>query len=53
MPDDSSQPKPEPPRPAGIPKPPSEADLAEVSKDQALITDEWAGDPPQEAPKDG
>lgn len=52
MPDDSPKPQSEPPHPAGVPKPPSEADLAEVSKDQALITDEWAG-PPQDAPKGG
>ena len=25
-----------------IPKPPSQADLDQVSQDQALITDEWA-----------
>jgi hypothetical protein len=54
MPDQPSQPKPEVPRPAGVPKPPSEADLAQVGKDQALITDEWAaGEPSQDAPEDG
>lgn len=30
-----------------IPKPPSQADIDQVSQDQALITDEWAdGDEP-------
>ncbi len=33
-----------------IPKPPSPADLDEVSQDQALITDEWADDASQEQP---
>jgi hypothetical protein len=50
MPDDSTQPDPETPRPPGVPKPPSEAELAEISKDQALITDEWAGEEPKGKP---
>jgi hypothetical protein len=29
-----------------IPKPPPPEELDEVSKDQALITDEWTGDNP-------
>ena len=38
-----------------IPKPPSKEDVDEVSKDQALITDEWAdadapGQPPGSTP---
>ncbi len=41
MPDDPELPKPELPRPPGVAKPPPEADIAEVSKDQALIADEW------------
>lgn len=28
--------------PPGVPKGPSKADLDQISKDQALITDEWA-----------
>ena len=31
--------------PPGVPKPPSKADLDQISKDQALITDEWAPAP--------
>ncbi len=46
MPDDKP-PKPNAPRPAGVPKPPPEADLAEVSRDQALIADEWGDEPPK------
>ena len=46
MPDDQPPPKPEAPRPAGVPKPPSEADIAQVSEDQALIADEWGDEPP-------
>ena len=29
-----------------IPRPPSQAELDAVSEAQALITDEWAGEPP-------
>jgi len=38
-----------------IPKPPTPDDLDEVSRDQALITDEWVGeDPPdKQGPKTG
>ena len=46
MPDDQPLPKSEAPRPAGVPKPPSEADVAQVSEDQALIADEWGDEPP-------
>ncbi len=31
--------------PPGVPKPPSKAELDQISKDQALITDEWAPAP--------
>ena len=31
--------------PPGVPKGPSKADLDQISKDQALITDEWAPAP--------
>ena len=44
---------PEDPKPEQgyIPKPPSKADLDEVSRDQALITDEWAdAEPPAADP---
>ncbi len=41
---------PDAPRPAGVPKPPSEADIAEVSRDQALIADEWGDEPPGKSP---
>jgi len=40
--------------PPGVPKPPSKADLDQISKDQALITDEWAPAPapsPSPSPK--
>ena len=50
MPDDKPRPKPEAPRPAGVPKPPSEVDTAEVSRDQALIADEWGDEPPGKSP---
>lgn len=44
-PDDS------PPKPPAIPNPPSKAELDQLSKDQALITDEWAPDDlPEPAP---
>lgn len=32
--------------PPGVPPPPSKADIDAISKDQALITDEWAPNPP-------
>lgn len=32
-----------------IPKPPSQADLDQVSQEQALITDEWAEPAPEDA----
>ena len=35
-------PKPGSELPPGVPKPPSKADLDQISGDQALITDEWA-----------
>ncbi len=31
--------------PPGVPKPPSKADLDQISRDQALITDKWAPAP--------
>lgn len=36
--------------PPGVPKPPSKAELDQVSKDQALITDEWAPAPAPSKP---
>ena len=45
------------PKPGYIPKPPSQADIDQVSQDQALITDEWAEDdtakPPSAVPPPG
>lgn len=38
------------PKTGYIPKPPSQADLDQVSQDQALITDEWAGERKPGAP---
>ena len=32
--------------PPGVPRPPSQADIDQVSEDQALIADEWAPAPP-------
>ena len=46
MPDDPPPPKPEVPRPADVPKPPTAADIAQVSQDQSLIADEWGDEPP-------
>ncbi len=35
-----------------VPKPPSAAELDEISRDQALITDEWGGEgPPGSSPE--
>ena len=50
MQDDPELPKPELPRPPGVAKPPPEADIAEISKDQALIADEWGDVPPPKRP---
>jgi hypothetical protein len=36
---------------ARIPRPPSARELDEVSEAQALITDEWTGEPPGKSPK--
>ena len=41
---------PPPPAPPRIPRPPSQADLDQVSEAQGLIADEWAEAPPPEAP---
>lgn len=35
-----------------IPKPPSKEELDQVSRDQALITDEWVPQPPPQRPGD-
>ena len=35
--------------PPGVPRPPSKADIDQVSEDQALIADEWAPAPPHPA----
>lgn len=37
--------KPEAPRRTYMPKPPSRADLDQVSREQALISDDWTGEP--------
>ncbi|RAI57465.1 hypothetical protein [Roseicella frigidaeris] len=37
------------PRQGYIPRPPSQADLDLVSGQQALIEDEWSGEPPKPA----
>lgn len=36
----------EPQRDDGVPRPPSREDLERIGRDQALITDEWTGEPP-------
>jgi len=48
-----------PPKTPRIPRPPSKEDLEEISKAQAMITDDWTGeggdpkpDPKPKAPKD-
>lgn len=38
--------------PPGVSPPPSKADIDAISKDQALIADEWAPNPPSPS-KDG
>ena len=34
-----------------IPKPPSREDLEEISREQAMITDDWTGEGPEQAPR--
>jgi hypothetical protein len=34
-----------------VPKPPSPEAVEQISQDQALITDEWAGDEPPRGPQ--
>ncbi|MBO1076659.1 hypothetical protein [Roseomonas marmotae] len=34
-----------------IPRPPSAKDLDVISEAQALVTDEWAGEPPKRSPR--
>ena len=41
------------PKEGYIPRPPSPEELREVSEQQALITDEWAPDPPPEPRPEG
>ena len=49
--DDNPPPQPTPPEPAVpreyIPEPPSPEATREISRQQALITDEWSGEPPK------
>ena len=33
-----------------IPKPPTREDLEQISREQALITDDWTGEGPERAP---
>ena len=35
-----------PPRDTYIPKPPSKEEVDQVSREQGMISDEWAGEPP-------
>ena len=42
----SDEPPPEPGVPPRVPAPPSRAEVDQVSRDQALITDEWTGPAP-------
>ena len=39
--------------PPGVPPPPSKAGIDAISKDQALIADEWAPNPPHPDTPDG
>ena len=39
-----------PAREPPVPKPPSPEDLEQISREQALITDEWTGEGPERAP---
>jgi hypothetical protein len=36
----------EPPRQTYMPKPPSEEEVEQVSREQAMVTDNWTGEPP-------
>jgi hypothetical protein len=38
----------EAPRDTYIPKPPSKEEVDQISREQGMITDEWAGEPPAE-----
>lgn len=40
------------PRKTYMPKPPSRADLDQVSREQALISDDWTGEPAGQPSKD-
>jgi len=37
-----------PAREPDVPKPPSREDLEEISREQALITDDWTGEGPEQ-----
>jgi len=38
-------------RPPGVPAPPSQAEIEQISRDQALIADEWSDNPPPQRDK--
>ena len=42
-----------PPRDTYIPKPPSKEEVDQVSREQGMISDEWAGEPPAGGGGDG
>ena len=45
--DDATRPEPPAsPRRTYIPKPPSEEEVDQVSREQAMVTDDWTGEPP-------
>jgi len=44
--DDGTRPEPPgPPRQTYIPKPPSAEEVEQVSREQAMVTDDWTGEP--------
>ena len=48
--DKTGNPPPGQPRETYIPKPPSKEEVDQVSREQAMVTDDWTGEP---APGDG
>ena len=45
-PQTSDEPPPQPGAPPRVPAPPTQAEVDQISRDQALITDEWSGPAP-------
>jgi hypothetical protein len=43
---DDAMPEDQPPRQTYMPKPPSKEEVEQVSREQAMVTDDWTGEPP-------